>query len=137
MDAWRCGWSDSAAYWPMSGRTAEASAYLPLKVLGSAEARTDFLPKERFFCYPNPATGSSATIRYYVNQPAHVTITILDAIGDCVTEMHREITDGNRDDEVIWNLTGIASGVYHCRIQAEALSGSETATVFKAVAVVK
>jgi len=135
--AWQCGWSDKAALWTMAGGKADASGYVSSDDLGAESALAEFLPENRFFNYPNPATGQSTTIHYYVNQPASIKVTIFDALGDKVTEMTRDVPDGNREDEIIWDLTDIASGVYHCRLEASALSGSETTHAFTTIAVVK
>jgi len=137
LNAWTCGWSDDAAYWPMAGKSATGMGYLSLEEIGDEQVLAEFFPEERFFNYPNPATGGSTTIRYYVNQAASVTVSIFDALGDKITEMHREITDGNREDEIVWNLAGVASGVYHCRVEAVSSGGVEQVLMFKSIAVVK
>jgi YD repeat-containing protein len=137
LTAWECEWSDNAAIWPMAARTVDGSAYLPLEALGEEIYLSEFLPESRFYNYPNPATGSETRIRFYVNQPAAVTITIIDALGDEIWEEQQEISDGNSDNEIQWNLSGVASGVYHCRIEAVSLSGSESKVAFKTIAVVK
>ena len=137
LNAWECEWSDDAALWPMAGRTSDGSGYLPLEALGSEVVLSDFLPESKFYNYPNPATGRETTIRFYVNQPAAVTITIIDAVGDEIWKTEREVSDGNSENEVAWALDGVASGVYHCRLEATALSGSESKVVFKTIAVVK
>jgi len=137
LNAWDCDWSDNAAWWPMASRTAEGSGYLPLDMLGSEVALSDFLPEERFYNYPNPVTGDMTRIRFYVNQPASVTVTILDALGDEVWEARQEVTQGNSENEILWNLSDIASGVYHCRLEAVAHTGSASKVAFKTIAVVK
>ncbi len=137
LNAWQCGWSDRGALWPMADRTAAGGRWLPVSAVGPETPLAEFLPEKRFFGYPNPATGNSATIHYYVNSPAHVTVTIFDALGDRITAMSQDVSDGNREDEVTWNLNGVASGIYHCRIEAEALSGGQTAVLIKPIAVVK
>jgi M6 family metalloprotease-like protein len=137
MNAWDVAWSDRAGVWPMVGRTPGGTGYLPLAALGEETALSQLLPEARFFAYPNPATERETRIRFYVNQPATVTVTLFDAIGDKVDEFTVDIADGNRDEEVIWNLDGVASGVYHCRIEVVARNGSESTVAFKSVAVVK
>ncbi|MCP4566041.1 MAG: hypothetical protein GY841_00515 [FCB group bacterium] len=137
LNLWTTNWSDEAAFWPMAGGSADRSGYLTLDDLGEERALSEFLPEMRFFAYPNPATGSRANIHFYVNQAAGVTVTIFDAIGDKVWEGYRDIPDGNREEEIIWNLGDVASGVYHCRIEATASSGSHQAVAFKTIAVVK
>ncbi len=137
IDAWNCSWADEHARWTMNGRTPMGTGYLPLASLGQEVAKSDFLPEASFFNYPNPATSGSTTIRYYVSKPADVTIVIYDGIGDKVEEFTRTVSDGNRIDEISWNLSGVASGVYHCRLEATAVDGSVSQVVFKTIAVVK
>ena len=66
-----------------------------------------------------------------------VTVTVIDAVGDAVWEASRDVTDGNSETEIEWNLADIASGVYHCRLEAVAHSGSASKIAFKTIAVVK
>jgi len=137
LTGWRTGWSAGRALWPMAGATADGGSYLPLDVIGSERALSEFLPADRFFNYPNPASGNRTTIRFYVNQPAAVTVTIFDALGDKVWERQRRVPDGNAIAELDWDISDVASGVYHCRLAAEALTGSESEVAFKTIAVVK
>lgn len=137
LNAWDCSWSDDAAWWPMASRSADGSGLLSLEALGAEVALSDFLPENRFYNYPNPATGDATRIRFYVSQPASVTVTILDALGDEIWEIQQDVTDGNSENEIRWNLSGVASGVYHCRLEAVAHSGTETKVAFKTIAVVK
>ncbi len=137
LNAWECEWSDDAALWPMAGRTSDGSGFLPLEELNSEVVLSDFLPESKFYNYPNPATGQETTIRFYVSEPAAVTITIIDAVGDEIWETGWEVSDGNSENEISWDLDGVASGVYHCRLEATALSGSESKVAFKTIAVIK
>ena len=137
LSAWEVGWTDGSGYWPMAGGTADGSRYLTLNQLGPETPLSDFLPPTRFYAYPNPGIGRSTTIRYYVSEPARVTMTIFDALGDKVKEISREVADGNRDDEVVWSLDDVASGVYHCRLEATSTISGKNAVAFKSIAVVK
>lgn len=137
MDAWECGWSDVSAGWPMSGGYADGSGYMPLELLGQENTLADFLPESSFYNYPNPAYGEKTTIRFYVNQPARVTISMFDATGDIVEEKFTEVTDGNRNVEIDWHLSGVASGIYHCRVEAVPVAGGNTQIAFTTIAVVK
>gem|GEM_PF-384038 len=137
LNAWTCGWNNSRAQWPMAHRTPDGSGYFPLDSIGADKPLADFLPKARFFGYPNPAIGDKTTIRFYLSQPAAVTLTIFDALGDKVWETALDIPAGNQDNDVVWNVHDVASGVYHCRIKAVARSGGQEAVVIKPIAVVK
>ena len=137
LNAWRCGWSDVGSFWPMAGVTSDGGGYLSLEALGEERASAEFVPEARFFSYPNPATGDETRIRFYVNQAATVKITIFDALGDKIWETQQEVASGNSTTDVRWEVKDVASGVYHCRLEATALSGSQSYVAFKAIAVVK
>jgi hypothetical protein len=137
LNAWECGWSDNAALWPMAGHDLLNKGYVPLSVLGEEIADAEFLPKDKFFNYPNPVTGDMTTIRFYLNQPATVTVSIIDAVGDEIWSTERYVSEGNAVTEVGWELDDVASGVYHCRIEAVASSGGASKVAFKTIAVVK
>ena len=137
LSAWRCGWSGGTGSWSMSGRTPDGGAYLPLDSLGEEKAAIAFVPDGEFFAYPNPATGGRTTIRFYVNQPATVSIAIFDALGDRVREFAPREVEGNSHGEIVWELSGTASGVYHCRLDAQARDGSASGVLFTKIAVVK
>ncbi|MFH1699927.1 MAG: FG-GAP-like repeat-containing protein [Candidatus Zixiibacteriota bacterium] len=137
MDAWDCGWSDIKAGWPMSGGYADGSGYMPLDSLGQEKTLAELLPESSFYNYPNPASGEKTTIRFYVNQPARVTISMFDATGDMVEEKSADVADGNRNVEIDWYLSGVASGIYHCRIEAAPVAGGDTEVAFTTIAVVR
>ena len=46
---------------------------------------TEFFPKARVYNWPNPVYGQSTQIRYFTNEDANVTITILDLSGKKIT----------------------------------------------------
>ena len=137
MDAWDCSWSADKALWTMGGRTPDQAAYVPVDALGDQAPLAELLPESRFYNYPNPATGEATTIRFYVNQPSTIRIAIFDALGDVVKEFSREVPVGDRDEEIVWNLSGVASGVYHCRLEASSSDGSSSKIAFKTIAVIK
>ncbi|MCK5127456.1 MAG: T9SS type A sorting domain-containing protein [candidate division Zixibacteria bacterium] len=137
IDAWECDYSEDKALWTMKGRTASGAGYLPLDSLGLELAKSEFVPEANFYNYPNPATGNRTTIRFYVSKPAEISIEIYDALGDKVKQFSRHVPDGNRVEEITWDLDGVASGVYHCRLEANATDGSESKVAFKSIAIVK
>jgi hypothetical protein len=63
-----------------------------------------------------------------------VTIRIYDLSGDLVDEFPGSGHD-HTENEMVWDLSDIASGVYLCRVEARGSGGTETA--FCKIAVVK
>ena len=93
------------------------------------------LPSSQVYCYPNPAEGPETRIRYTLfNQADAVTVRIYDLAGDFLAELEGTGLEPG-DHEIVWNLNGIASGVYIARVSAH---GSGLADVdFIKIAVVR
>jgi hypothetical protein len=79
----------------------------------------ELLPPGMAFVYPNPNVENYTNIRYYLNKDARVTVSIFDLAGDLVTRFDGP-GNGAVDNEVRWQLDGVSSGVYLCRIEAAA-----------------
>ncbi|HCV43636.1 MAG TPA: hypothetical protein DGH68_09140 [Bacteroidetes bacterium] len=66
--------------------------------------------------YPNPFNPNT-TISYQLPTRSHVTLKVYDVLGGEVAT----VVDGIEQPgfkEVLWNASGVASGVYFCRLQA-------------------
>ncbi len=92
------------------------------------------MPENLVYNYPNPTKGSSTTFRYYLSAPAEVKIKIFDLAGEKVDEL-AGTGYPKTDNEVVWDLTGIQSGVYMAKV--EAVSAGEKKSKIVKVAVVK
>lgn len=91
------------------------------------------MPKSKVYNYPNPARGSTTTIRYYLSEAATVKIRIFDMAGDHVVTLTGTGVPQS-ENEVVWNLNRIQSGIYFAKIEARNVSGhSVTRTVKIAV----
>lgn len=94
-----------------------------------------FLPTTRAYNYPNPVYSGQTAIRYYVDEDSKVSIKIFDLAGSFVAELNDD-ANGGLDNETIWNVGDIQSGVYLARIEAVGLSSKSESVVIK-IAVVK
>jgi hypothetical protein len=95
----------------------------------------DFFPTNRAYNYPNPAYNGQTAIRYYVGEDSKISIKIFDLSGDLVAELNNDAA-GGFDNETIWNVGNIQSGVYLARIEAAGSSGKTESVIIK-IAVVK
>ncbi|MGD9897960.1 MAG: T9SS type A sorting domain-containing protein [Calditrichaceae bacterium] len=86
------------------------------------------MPANRVYNYPNPNEGGFTTIRYYLNEPATVKIRIFDTAGMSVDSFDGP-GYGGADNEVVWNVSGIASGIYLCQVDAKADGKSESKVI--------
>jgi len=95
----------------------------------------EFFPANRAYNYPNPVYEGTTNIRYYVAEDSKISIKIFDLAGDFVAELNND-AQGGMDNETVWNVGDIQSGVYLARIEASSTSGKTEQAVIK-IAVVK
>ncbi len=93
----------------------------------------DFLPAEKVYNYPNPNQGDFTTIRFYLTEPASVTVRIFDLAGNQIQTFSVK-GQGSTDNEVVWDVRNVASGVYLCQVEAKA-SGKTQRRLFKIMVV--
>ena len=85
------------------------------------------------FCYPNPVNSGSTAIRYRLRRNAQVRVRIYNLAGDLVDSF--DGTGDQNQNEVVWQVRNIVSGIYLCRVEASDTTGSQAA-LFK-IAIVK
>ncbi|MBX7151624.1 FG-GAP-like repeat-containing protein [bacterium] len=90
----------------------------------------ELMPKRSVYNYPNPARGESTTIRYYLSEQADVTIHIVDLAGDLVQTL-RGPGAAATDNEVVWPLNKIQSGIYFAKITAKTSGGKKSTRTIK------
>lgn len=96
----------------------------------------DLIPKKSAYNYPNPARGHETTIRYFLTEPAKVKINIFDMAGDLVQTLNGTGI-AQTDNEVLWNLKKIQSGVYLAKITARSTVSNKKTTRTIKIAVTK
>ncbi len=85
----------------------------------SAEVETEVLPPDQFTLYqnyPNPFNPAT-TIKFSLPLQSQVKLSIYNSLGELVSDL----IDGKLDagyHEIVFNASGIASGVYYYRISA-------------------
>lgn len=95
----------------------------------------EFFPTSRAYNYPNPVYDGETAIRYFVGEDSKINIKIFDLAGDYVAELNDD-AQGGLDNETVWNVSNIQSGVYLARIEASGSSGKSESVIIK-IAVVK
>ena len=85
--------------------------------------------------WPNPVYGSSTNIRYYVSEDSDVKIKIVDLAGELVAELNNKAR-GGFDNETVWDVSKIQSGVYYAYIEVKGSSGNSANKIIK-IAVIK
>jgi len=93
------------------------------------------LPEDKVYNWPNPVYDNQTYIRYFLNGSASsVNIKILDLSGELVTTL-QGTTFSNAENEVIWNVGEVQSGIYYGVVEAD-IDGSKETRIIK-IAVVK
>jgi hypothetical protein len=100
-----------------------------------APSYSEKLPKDKVYNWPNPVYDGKTYIRYYINGNAGVvSIKILDLSGELVTSLPSKNVS-NADNEVVWDVSTVQSGVYYGVIEAT-VDGATESKIIK-IAVVK
>ena len=94
----------------------------------------DLMPEKMVYNYPNPTEGNSTTIRYFLRDAAEVSIRIYDMAGELVEDF---VGPGlaEIENEVVWDISNVQSGVYLARVSAQ--GEGETNTIIIKIAVLK
>lgn len=133
FSAWNIGLTEGDIFW--GGESGNPGNTGFVDAASSVNRITTFLPENRAYNYPNPVYEGKTFIRYYVSEDARINIKIFDLAGDFVAELNDEAR-GGLDNETVWNVGDIQSGVYLARIEATGVSGKSDSKIIK-IAVVK
>jgi M6 family metalloprotease-like protein len=133
LKSWSISSVEGDIIWKEQFADNENSTFIP--AASNTNRINEFFPSSRAYNYPNPVYDGTTNIRYYVDRDAHINIKIFDLAGDFVAELNDE-AQGGMDNETIWNVGDIQSGVYLARIEAVCDCGNTEQAVIK-IAVVK
>ena len=133
FSAWSISSVEGNLYWSEEYGNPKNSSFVD--AAKNTNRINEFFPKNRAYNYPNPVYDGQTYIRYYVSEDSKINIKIFDLAGGYVSEMNDDAR-GGMDNETIWNVNDIQSGVYLARIEAVSNSGRSESQVIK-IAVVK
>ena len=131
--AWSISSVDGKLFWSEENGDPQNTSFVDAAV--SDNVINEFFPTSRAYNYPNPVYEGETNIRYYVSEDSKINIKIFDLAGDFVAELNDD-AQGGLDNETVWNVSGIQSGVYIARIEAKGISGKTENAIVK-IAVVK
>jgi hypothetical protein len=133
LQAWIIGSVEGDISWKERFADNNNSSFIP--AAENTNRINEFFPTDRAYNYPNPVYEGETNIRYYVSEDSKINIKIFDLAGDFVAELNDDAT-GGMDNETVWNVGDIQSGVYLTRIEALSTSGNSEFAIIK-IAVVK
>jgi M6 family metalloprotease-like protein len=122
LNLWWSGDHSLQASWPGFHRdAAHSGADTTLRSPLAANRSGGLL--QNLYVYPNPARTAPVRIRYYLNAAARVDFKVFNVAGDLVREFWQ---DGQAavDNEFVWDLENIATGLYFIRASAAGAGGS-------------
>lgn len=103
--------------WGMPRHDSRGGACLDIAHPVQMESGRGLMPEKLVYNYPNPAVDAYTTIRYHLTEDADVRIRIFDLTGFLRKEFTRK-GRGSSDNEVVWDLSDVDSGVYFCEVRA-------------------
>jgi M6 family metalloprotease-like protein len=126
LQGWRldASISDCRLWWAQSSYDFTHNPYIPDKLPSLPPKNSELMPAHRVYNYPNPNKNAFTILRYYLREEAYVSIKIFDLAGDLVDSFPGP-GSGNSENEIRWDLTDIASGIYLARIEAKSASATE------------
>ena len=133
LTAWSISSIEGKLYWSEESGNPQNNSFID--AADYSNRINEFFPTDRAYNYPNPVYEGTTNIRYYVSEDSKINIKIFDLAGDFVAELNDDAT-GGMDNEIVWNVSNIQSGVYLTRIEAVSTSGKTELAIIK-IAVVK
>jgi hypothetical protein len=89
------------------------------------------LPAGRVYCYPNPVEGPDARLRFYLGREARVEVKVFNAAADLVGTLTLANAVPRSENEMAWDTSGYATGLYVCRVEAVGADGSREVRLVK------
>lgn len=125
------------AHWQKSGSWLQTSYNSAGTKFNEISPETTQLPVNELisyaYNYPNPTEGNRTTFRFFLRRSADIIIEIYDLAGDKIDALRASGVE--RENEIIWSLNNVASGVYMARLRVD--DGKNTDFKMIKVAVVK
>lgn len=130
---WNIASTQGKSYW--SGEFGDVHNSSFVFASSSSQTITEFFPADQCYNWPNPTYGNTTNIRYYVSENSAVIIKIFDLNGELVAEFNATAIGGT-DNETIWDVSKIQSGIYYASLTFNSDSGKSANKIIK-IAVIK
>jgi M6 family metalloprotease-like protein len=135
LQGWRFKDASKNIQWAEQFATsANSNRFEPIESQDRVEVSFDALmPQKRVYNWPNPASEETR-FRFYLTRAAEVNLSVYDLTG---RQIWRKRVQGkaNSDQEVLWLLGNVESGIYYGLVEAK--DGSKTEQVKLKIAIVK
>ena len=105
------------------------TAFVDLQISNTSK----LIDADRTYNYPNPATEGTTIIRVFVESAEEVKVEIYDLAGYFVERLQFDNLIQGEVNEVVWDVSGVESGVYFANVKATKGSDWENKIVKVAV----
>ena len=112
-------YDDAVGVFPMIGVDTSRSRIYRTAWLPEALAAEADLADLRL--YPNPVRGKDVTVRFVVDEPTELDLEAFDLDGRSVARTTLYGEPGAAGNQIRWDLSALASGLYHVRVRAPEL----------------
>ena len=117
--------------WSAAGRF----SHPPLAGGPAVPIAADLLPRALAYCYPNPVAGEDdrAHLRFFLSRLADIELEVFDALGERLDRIRvgRDNLQVPDENEISWPTAKYPSGLYLCRLEADAGAGDRANLVVK------
>ncbi len=131
--SWNISKYDGKKFWSEENGNAGNSS--SVSAASDSDATTEFFPQNKAYNWPNPVYDGVTNIRYFVAEDSKAEVTIFDLAGDLVAKLSGNAI-GGFDNEIVWNVNNIQSGVYFAHLEVTSNSGKTESKIIK-IAVIK
>ncbi|PIQ08371.1 MAG: hypothetical protein COW71_11990, partial [Ignavibacteriales bacterium CG18_big_fil_WC_8_21_14_2_50_31_20] len=131
--SWNISQYDGKKFW--TEENGNASNTSSVAAASSSEKIAAFFPQSKAYNWPNPVYDGVTNIRYYVSEDSKAGVTIFDLAGDLVAKLSGNGI-GGFENEIVWNVKDIQSGVYFAHLEVTSNSGKTDTKIIK-IAVIK
>ena len=131
--SWNISQYDGKKFW--TEENGNASNTSSVEAASATEKITEFFPQSKAYNWPNPVYEGTTNIRYFVSEDSKAEVTIFDLAGDLVAKLTGNGI-GGFDNEIVWNVKDIQSGVYFAHLEVTSNTGQTNSKIIK-IAVIK
>jgi len=131
--SWNISQYDGKQYWTEENGSASNSS--SVAAASANEATREFFPQSKAYNWPNPVYDGVTNIRYFVAEDSKAEVTIFDLAGDLVAKLSGTGI-GGFDNEIVWDVNDIQSGVYFAQLEVTSNSGKTGTKIIK-IAIIK
>ena len=133
FSAWQLSNIQGKSFWKSNYQNSTNNS--SVEISNKSQISNEYFPLDKAYNWPNPTYGNFTNIRFYVSENSKVTVRIFDLAGELISTLQAN-AQGGIENEIVWDVTKVQSGIYYANIQAESINGKSASKIIK-IAVIK